>query len=360
MWCGSFENGRRLGPGAAGGEGGYNTGVFSKWLLLAVLAGVPPQEAERREDQQATEPASDEGFRIGIAVDQVFLSVNVRSYQGGFVRGLAPEDFVVLEDGVPQRIVNFYSEAVPVSVVLLIDISGSTRHTQGEIRRAALEFSRRLSPEDEVAIITFNDQPRLILNWTNDLEKIEIALESTYPKGATVLNDALYVTFDDLLRGREGKKGVILFTDGVDTGSMVSFNEALDLAVRSEAMVYVVSKLDEYWAEAIAARMQFRSRAQIVPKVLTDEYIIDVKRALERITTLTGGKVLDAQAFASLTDVYAKVAEELKNQYYISYIPSNVNKDGRWRAIEVRVNRPGVIATTRQGYYAEKREASGR
>ncbi len=312
-------------------------------LLLGLFSGQPQESSQAQED---------EGFRIGVAVNQVFLSVNARSATGGFVSGLTQEDLQVYENGVKQEILNFYSEGVPVNVVLLIDISGSTREAQGEIQRAALGFARSLSGEDRVAIITFNDAPRLILNWTNDIEKVELALGSIYAKGSTVFNDALYVTFDDLLADVEGKKAVIALTDGIDTNSMVEPEETMGLAVRSEAMVYVVSKLEEYWAGAIAARLAFQARAQLVPKMLTDPFIIDAKRFLERLAQQTGGAVLDTKAFGSLSDVYRQVAEELKNQYYISYIPSNILKDGKWRDVEVRARRPGVVVSTRPGYYA--------
>ncbi len=312
-------------------------------LLLGLFSGQP---------QESSQTQQDEGFRIGVAVNQVFLSVNARSVAGGFVSGLIQEDLQVYENGVKQEILNFYSEGVPVNVVLLIDISGSTREAQGEIQRAALGFASSLSDEDRVAIITFNDAPRLILNWTNDIEKVELALGSIYAKGSTVFNDALYVTFDDLLAKVEGKKAVIALTDGIDTNSMVEPEETMNLAVRSEAMVYVVSKLEEYWAGAIAARIAFQSRGQLVPRVLKDPFILSAKRFLERLAQQTGGTVLDTKAFSSLSDVYRQVAEELKNQYYISYIPSNILKDGKWRDIEVRARRSGVVVSTRPGYYA--------
>ncbi len=272
---------------------------------------------------------------------------------------MTKDDFQILEDGVKQDIANFYAEAsLPVHVVLLLDISGSTRSVQAEIRRAALEFVKNLSPDDKVAVIVFNYQPRLILNWTNDLTKIQNSLESVYPRGNTVLHDALYVTFDDLLKTVEGRKAVILLTDGADTGSMVGRDEVVRLALESEAVVYTVSKLDEYWAGAIAARLEYQSRAQLVPEELTDEYIIANKRFLQRISEQTGGKVLDTRAYASLTDIYKAVADELKNQYYISYIPKNILRDGSWRNLEVRALKPGVLAATKPGYYAPREAAA--
>jgi Ca-activated chloride channel homolog len=336
--------------------------VFAACFLLLSLFLVSaqeqaPQQVPPPDETQAQEEERPRGFRIGVDVNQVFLSVNARSQQGGFLTGLQREDFQVVEDGVKQEIVNFYGEEVPLHVVLLIDISGSTQALQSEIRRAAMEFAKRLKPEDRVAVVAFSNAPVLIQDWTSEMTSVETALRNIYAKGMTVLNDALYVVFDDLLKGVEGKRAVILFTDGVDTASTVNFDSALQLGVQSEALVYVVSKLDQYWSEAIAIRAHLQSRAQIIPKELSDDYIISVKRSLERLCYLTGGRFLDAKAFATLDDVYTTVAEELRNQYYLSYIPSNVVRDGAWRTIEVRVNRPGSVATTRPGYFAPGRPA---
>ena len=321
-------------------------------VLFLLFLGLFPAGQEESSQEESSQEQQGGGFRIGVAVNQVFLSVNARSATGGFESTLTREQIQVYEDGVQQEIVNFYSQGVPVHVALLIDISGSTRSAQGEIHQAALGFARSLDPEDRVAIITFNDAPRLILDWTNDIEKVEVALGSIYAKGATVLNDALYVAFDDLLASVEGKSAVIALTDGIDTSSMVDSEETMELAIRSESMVYVVSKLEEYWAGAMAARMNYQRRTGYVPKQLTDSFILDARRFLQRLARQTGGKVLDAQAFLSLSDVYRQVAEELKNQYYVSYIPSNILKDGKWRQVEVRARPAGVVVSTRPGYYA--------
>ncbi len=314
-------------------------------LFLSLIALQPPEKPL----QDVPDPGA---FKIEVDVSQTFLSVSVRAPGGGFYRGLTRQDFQVLEDDVPQEIINFAFESVPVKVVLLIDASGSTSMSQASIRRAARRFAEALGAEDRIAIITFNHAVKLILEWTNELENVDLALASIYAKGSTVLHDALYVTFDDLLADESGKRAVLLLTDGVDQGSMVSFEEAFDLAVRSEALVYVASKLDEYRANAIAGRHLFRSRGQLVPEALKDGYIVKMKGQLERIAQLTGGVVLEAQAFSSLTEVFRTVADELKNQYYLSYVPTNKARDGNWRKVTVRVRRPGVVARTRPGYFA--------
>lgn len=317
-------------------------------LLTLLLPAQDPQQPPQKPEQQP----EDQGFKLSVSVNQVFLSVTARSYEGGFFKGLTKDDLAVYEDGVRQQIVNFTQEAVPISVVLLIDASGSTRDIQASIRRAAMSFAKTLGKEDRLAIIQFNHEPRLILDWTNDLERVQLALERIYAKERTFLYDALYVTFDDLLRDVEGKKAVILLTDGVDTGSTMSESEVLDLAVRSEAIVYVASKLKEYWAGAFSIRNDYYRRGLPVPAVFTDSYILDAKRSLDRFADRTGGRVLEAEAFSNLTEVYSSVAEELRNQYYISYIPSNRAQDGSWREIEVRPLKSGVTLKTRAGYFA--------
>lgn len=320
------------------------------WSLFILIGIIGSAAAEGLAQEP---PESQPEFKIGVAVDQVFLSVTARALSGGFFKGLTRNDFRVLEDGIEQEIVNFTQEAVPVSVVLLIDASGSTRFSQLAIRKAALRFAESLSGEDHIAIITFNDAPRLILDWTNSMSKVRYALETIYAKGPTVMNDALYVTFDDLLRNVEGKTAVMMLTDGVDTRSMVRLEEAIDLATHSDAIVYAASKLDEYWAMAIQTRQAIRAHGQLVPNVLTDSYILEARKGLRRLANLTGGRVLEAQAFSSLTEIYETVAEELKNQYYLSYIPSNKKRDGTWRTLEVRSRRLGVAVKTRSGYFAE-------
>jgi len=324
-------------------------------ILLSLLLPVAIQEGGGEPQSASQEEQSDQpgGFRIGVAVDQVFLSVSARRVSGGFADDLTRENFRVFEDDIPQEIVNFYSEKVPIKVVLLIDASGSTRFSQVQIREAAVNFAESLAPEDEFCVITFNYEPKLIMNWSKDRNRLKRALESIYAKGATVVNDAIYVTFDDLLRDVEGKTAVILLTDGIDTGSMVTFEEAFDLAVRSESMVYVVSQLKEYRAMAIAERARLQAHLQLVPDILKDDYIMKMERSLKRLAEMTGGRVLDASGYQSLVDAYDQVAEELKNQYYLSYIPTNKNHDGSWHEIRVEVDRGGVVVRTRPGYFAQ-------
>ena len=319
------------------------------------LAQAPAGAARSPESSgQGTEAPAQEGvppgFRIGVEVNEVYLSVSARSLEtSGFVRGLTKEDFRVLEDGIPQEITNFNSESVPAHVVILLDISGSVQGELPEFRRAIVNFAGALTKEDKIAIITFSDKSKLILDWTSDAKKVEFAANSVYSKGTTVYYDALYVTFADLLKNISGRKAVIVLTDGIDTASSTNFQQIERLALRSEAMVYFVSKLDEYAAMAAGARWAY----PLEPS-LKDAFIQRVRSEMNTLATETGGAVLNYVAM-SLNDIYQRVAEELRNQYYIGYLPTNRAKDGAWRKIEIQIRKPGVQATTRAGYYAAKK-----
>ena len=312
-------------------------------------AGQVPSLQQSQDSKEPTpDPGPpDQGYRIGVEVNQVYLSVSARAIDtGGFVKGLTKEDFRVLEDGTPQEITNFASESVPAHVAILIDVSGSVQGELPEFRRAILNFTRALTADDKISVVTFSDYPKLILNWTSDLQKIELAANSVYSKGRTVFYDALYVTFADLLKEVPGRKAVIVMTDGIDTASTTNFQQSLRLALKSEAMVYFVSKLDQYAAGAMEARL-----LNPFEPSLKDSLIERVRGEMHQMATQTGGAVLNYIAM-SLNDIYQRVAEELRNQYYIGYLPSNRTKDGSWRKVQIEVLKPGVQATTRAGYYA--------
>jgi VWFA-related protein len=279
----------------------------------------------------------------------VNLSVNAHLSTGGFAKGLKQEEFHVLEDGVEQDIILFVQEAVPVHVALLIDVSGSVQSQWGSIRSAARRFAEALSPNDTLSIIAFNIQPRLILDWTQNVSLADKALGKLLPKGNTALFDAIYVAFDDLFGKIDGKKAVILLTDGFDNSSQVKYEEALDLAVRSNALIYVVSE-----TAALRQTMEYYNRKEHTQINIDPMEFAVADNMLKHLTYQTGGRVLYPQSFGELANVYSEVAQELANQYAVGYIPHNRVKDGGYRNVTVTVERPDVRISTRPGYYAPK------
>ena len=303
-------------------------------LLLALTAAVLP-------GQQGPGPAEDQGFKIGVEVNMVTVPVTVRNQEGGFFKGLEKDAFRVYEDGEPQEIVFFAQEGLPARIAIVLDSSGSVRTEWGTIKYATKRFIENLKPEDEFALISFDSEIRLKMDWGRRTERVDPVLTSIYCKGATKLWDAIWLVSTDLFKGIREKKAIIIMSDGLDTNSAVSYKEALDAAVRSEAAMYVVSKTEAIKQLAI-------KEYEDVPH----EVFVNADLALRKLSFETGGRVLYPNTFGQLGDIYAQVDEELRNQYTIGYVSSNPNKDGTYREIRVRVNAPGATVSARPGYYA--------
>ncbi len=328
-------------------------------LLAALVLGSAARARQNEKQDKPAPPAASSpqketppadvppGFKIGVEVNMVNLPVNARHTGGGFAKGLPQEAFHVYEDGAEQEISFFLQESVPVHVLLLIDCSGSVQTEWGSIKSAARKFAEALSPQDRLAVIAFNTLPKLVVDWTDKgAPLIDKALGRILPKGNTALFDALYVSFDDLFKNVTGKKAVILLTDGFDNNSQVNYENTLELAVRSEALIYVVSK-----TQALRNLMEFYQKEYgNVPINAMDFAAAD--QMLRHLTFQTGGRVLYPGTFGELGNIYLEVAQELANQYAIGYVPHNAQKDGKYRNIQVSVDRADIRVSTRPGYYA--------
>lgn len=222
-----------------------------------------------------------------------------------------------------------------------MDNSGSVRPEWGTIKFATKKFLENLKPDDEFAIISFNSEIRLKMDWGHKTDRIDNVLSSIYCKDNTKLWDALYVVCNDVFKGVKQKKAIIIMSDGLDNESYVSFKEALDAAVHSEAAVYVVSK-----TQAVKSAME-----SVYSNVPQKEFL-NADAALRQIAYQTGGRVLYPNNFGQLNNIYAEVDEELRNQYTVGYTSTNAVKDGSYRRIEVRVDAPGAMVASRLGYYA--------
>ncbi len=285
-----------------------------------------------------------------VKVKQIFVPVSVTSLSGDPVTGLTKKDFRIYENGIEQKIINFASEEVPLNVVFLMDVSGSTYLESGDIKQAIIDFSKELKPQDREAIISFNNQSKLILDWCNDLYRVERALDRVMPKGSTVWYDTLYVTFTDLLKGVKGKKVVIGITDGVDTGSIVSFDDALNKAIDSNAQVYIISQTSKLKDLADYYRRNYGARINETDLMKT-MYAADSQ--LKEITYKTGGRLIYPDKLTKpLNEIFVKLIKELRQEYYISYKPHNIFMDGSYRKIKVVVKRPNVLVRYKPGYYA--------
>ncbi len=304
--------------------------------------------------QQQPQPADtpnqgQEGYKIGVEVNMVPVPVTVRRPEGGFIKGLPKSAFYVYEDGEPQEIVFFAQEGLPTRIAIVLDASGSVRTEWGTIKYATKKFVEHLKPDDEFALISFNTEIRLKMDWGRKTDRVDPVMTSIYCKGNTKLWDAIWVVCNDVFKGISDKKAMIIMSDGLDNESSVTFAEALQSAVRSEAALYVVSK-----TEAIRQLFMYEASRQGAYASIPHEAFVQADLALRKLAHETGGRVLYPNNFGQLDNIYAEVDEELRNQYTLGYISANTAKDGSYRRIDVRVDTQGSspVITSRPGYYA--------
>jgi len=284
----------------------------------------------------ALAPAAAQRFRVG--VDLVALNVTVTDGERRFVRNLEKEQFEVYEDGVRQQIAFFTKTQLPIALAILLDTSASMEEKLHTAQEAAVGFVRRLRPEDVAAVIDFDSTVVVAQPFTNDVAALERAIRQTTAGGSTSLYNALYISLKELKRmptrsaDEIRRQAIVVLSDGEDTSSLLGYEEVLDLAKRSETVIYAVG-LRSPRQESVKG---FRE-AEFVLRTLAQE---------------TGGRAFFPAQATELTGIYDQIAEELASQYTIGYTSSNPRRDGRWRRIVVRVDQPGATARTKQGYYA--------
>lgn len=245
------------------------------------------------------------------------------------VEGLAKEDFKVFEDGVEQQVRRFeLVKDVPIYAGVLLDTSGSMGEQQGQkleaaVRAALTFFENVITPKDRAAVITFADEPSLAVRFTNQQDVLVGGLAGLTAEGDTALHDSLVYALH-YFGGLRGKRAIVLLSDGQDFGSKYTFAEALEYARRSGVAVYTVGiDLKEF----------------------------DVRTKLQRLADETGGRSFFVGAFAELDKVFETVEKELRSQYMLAYQSTGSGPDDKFRAVEVKVSKPGLEAKTLKGYY---------
>jgi len=265
------------------------------------------------------------------------VSLNVTVMEGTrYVPDLEEQDFEVYEDGTRQAITFFSRVQQPIALAILLDTSASMNERLETAQEAAVGFARRLRKEDVIEVIDFDSQVRILQGFTNDVAALEKAIRGTDVNGSTSLYNAIYISLKELKKVKAAsaedirRQAIVVLSDGDDTSSLVPYEEVLDLAKRSETSIYAIGL-----RPSGAYRSEFKE-AEFVLKQLSQE---------------TGGRAYFVQAASELPRIYDQISEELANQYSLAYSSKNPMRNGAWRRIVVRVNKPGVTARTRQGYY---------
>jgi Ca-activated chloride channel family protein len=276
---------------------------------------------------------------FGTGIEIINLNLSVTDARNNFVTDLAQPDFAVFEDGIRQDLSLFTHENLPISMVLMIDCSASMEENLKTAQDAAVRFTRTLRPQDLAQVVQFNDRTTTLQAFTNDLDALEGAIRRTEAAGPTALHNALYVALKDLTREKRAaelrRRAVVLLSDGEDTASLVTDDQVLELAKKSEINIYAISLRQN--------RPQDRARQAFSQA----EYLVNA------LTRETGGRAYFPSSFGELDSVYDRIAEELRTLYSIGYVSSNVRRDGKWRRIVVRVpQREGLTVRHKLGYYA--------
>jgi VWFA-related protein len=299
------------------------------FLALDLTAQAPPPRATPR-------PPT---FEVGIEV--INLNVSITDARNRYVTDLIQKNFAVFEDGVRQELTLFSHENLPISLVLMMDCSASMDEKLKAAQDAAIGFVKTLTPKDLAQVVQFNDRRTVLQDFTSDSALLEEAIRRTEASGPTALHNALYVSLKELDKQKSGRelrrRAIVLLSDGEDTASLVSDDQVMELARKTEIAIYSISLRP--------GRSQDRNR-------------LAFSQAAHLLTTLsqeTGGQVHFPNSISELDSVYARVAEELRTQYTIGYVSSNKRRDGKWRRIVVRVpEREDLQVRHKIGYYAPR------
>ncbi len=314
-------------------------------VLIGLVAGTPlyGQNGSTAKDHPID-------YRFGLDVDAVHLAATVVDKKGRLVTDLSEGDFLVYEDGIPQELTYFSRGAdAPLDVMLLVDASGSMDMVSkvANARNAAIQLVSVLGAEDRVAVYAFARGIVELCSFTEDKKEAIGALQRLKPFGSTAIYDAVAQASELIRHQGFGRRAIVLITDGIDTASELSIEQAVEVAKGVDLPVYglrILSPLDDPENDAF---LGVHGR---------DATLGD---SLKRFAAETGGKLYEASELGALRLATFRVKEELKTQYRLGYVPRNSHRDGRFRRIEVYVREEDVRVRTRKGYYAraDKREA---
>jgi Ca-activated chloride channel family protein len=275
-------------------------------------------------------------FTLEVDVDVVSVTAVVHDKAGRFVRGLGPGDIEVFEDGTRQDVSYFRevsgpsSVKIPLSVVMVLDSSGSMRTNMHFLQEAAITFVNKLEDVDSALVVDFNEGVRGSVEFTGDTNRLEQFVDALQAWGGTALYDAIHYGLNRI-KDQPGRKALIVFSDGADNRSSIGEQELLDYARSVEATVYCVGIRGESGLLARSPRGFMR-----------------------KIAKETGGDFFFPDRVGDLIKVFAGISDELHNHYLLAYTPHRV-PDGSWRTIEVRLKQPDNEIRVRKGYFAVKR-----
>jgi Ca-activated chloride channel family protein len=340
-----------------------------------------------------TTPSSVDGDVIKVDTQLVNVPVRVMDKKGRFVAGLKQDEFHVFENGTEQEISYFSTEEEPFTVVLMLDMSYSTKFKLEEIQNAAIAFIDQLRPVDKVAVVSFDEEVHVLCKPTNDRKEVYRAIRSTKIDTGTSIYEAVDLVMNSLSKSVEGRKAIILFSDGVDTTSKraLETNNISD-AIELDALIYPI-RYDTYQDVQDMKNRSSSGRPVIVPPVggpgtlpqsTSDVILSTIKntaagatagtpnpegtskedyekaaRYMQELADRTGGRLYEASSTGNLAEAYSKIASELREFYSIGYYPkSDRTTGGKQAGVKVKVTRDGLVVRSREQIITRKKSGN--
>lgn len=328
------------------------------------------RKPETPQEQTPTGPEEvDAGDVIRVNTTLISIPVSVMDRDGRYVPNLLKDDFRIWEDGVEQDVAFFQSVDKPFSVVLMLDTSPSTQFRLEDIQDAAITFVGQLRPDDRVMVVSFNDDIKVLSEFTTDRSKLQRAIERARTDDGTRIYDAVDMVMNQYLARIQGRKAIVLFTDGVDTTSRrADYQSNLMDAQELDALIYPVQydtaedmnvgnvpstgQID-VWGQILGGIFGGRMGRRYPPRggrgtsrgdyELADHY-------LKELADTTGGREYRADSLQNMSTAFANVAEELRRQYSIGYYPKRPPQVGQRRQIRVRAKQPNLAVRARDSY----------
>jgi VWFA-related protein len=312
----------------------YNVGLMCKHsmlILLPLVAALSLPFSALSQDSYSTQNESG-NYTLRVNANLVILNATVVNRHNALVSGLGKNDFQIYEDRVLQPIKQFSHEDIPVTVGLVIDNSGSMASKRTDVIDAAMLFAQSSNPHDQMFVVNFNEHvsyglPADIL-FTDKPDRLVIALSSIRTIGETALYDAIATALDRLKQGKSDKKVLIAISDGGDNASKHSLAQIVEMAKLSNAIIYTIGIFDQQDGDQNPG-------------------------VLKRFAKETGGEAFFPESSKEIASICKGIAEDIRSQYTLAYVPSIPRQDGGYRVIEVRAGAPGegrLMVRTRAGY----------
>jgi len=299
--------------------------------------------------QEQPDPSEDEVLRVN--TNLVTVPVSVLDRHGKFVPDLKQEQFHLFENGIEQEIAYFENAEKPFTVALLLDTSDSTKFKLKDIQEAAIAFTEQLRPDDRVIVIAFDINVQIISDATSDRDQLRKTILRAQTGGGTSLYSAVSVAINQRLNRIRGRKAIVLFTDGVDTTSRdATYEETLRTAEELDALVYTIQYSTYYDLTADTAGLHGGPNTQLITARGESLQVAYTRatRFLNLLSGKSGGRAYQANDVNHLKETFARIAQELRQQYSIGFYPKE-GEDGP-RKIKVKIDSPGNAVRTRQSY----------